>query len=364
LAGLAVVRDIRDAGRQGFESSEQAVAFESDLLAQFVFARASAGMVDSTIDADISTLESLRQWLGKPLWEMTASDADRYFGKAMRHHAASTKSGRAATIRLFFYFLEHRYKEEIYNLCGCVVECPLDEVNMPRSGGAAVAIRIPPSEGEIERLFAEWRAELATVRRFAPAARDYVVARLMAMIGLRINEARMLDLDDVHPQLGSHGKLHVRYGKGSRGSGPRSRLIPLIGGADAVMTWYVEEVRGAFDDEESWDRPGTALFPAERACVGGRSVRVSTENLRQRITAAATRHLPAWEGRITPHVLRHYCASSLYLAGMNLLAIQELLGHRWVATTMRYVHVHSSHVQDAWAEASQRMEARLRGGTS
>ena len=33
---------------------------------------------------------------------------------------------------------------------------------------------------------------------------------------------------------------------------------------------------------------------------------------------------------------------------MDLIAIQEALGHAWVATTMNYVHVHATHVEDAW----------------
>jgi integrase len=56
-----------------------------------------------------------------------------------------------------------------------------------------------------------------------------------------------------------------------------------------------------------------------------------------------SRHLPDWGDRLSPHVLRHYCASELYLHGMDLLAIQELLGHCWVATTMRYVNPRELH---------------------
>ena len=54
--------------------------------------------------------------------------------------------------------------------------------------------------------------------------------------------------------------------------------------------------------------------------------------------ALAERHLPAWAGKLTPHVLRHFCASQLYLAGMSLFAIQELLGHAWTGTTARYIN--------------------------
>jgi hypothetical protein len=38
----------------------------------------------------------------------------------------------------------------------------------------------------VARLFAGWRQELATCRKFAPAARNYAAARLMAEVGLRV----------------------------------------------------------------------------------------------------------------------------------------------------------------------------------
>jgi len=58
---------------------------------------------------------------------------------------------------------------------------------------------------------------------------------------------------------------------------------------------------------------------------------------------------------------RHFCASQLYLGGMDLLAIQETLGHSWVATTMAYVHVHATHVEDAWIAGQERAAMRLEG---
>lgn len=51
--------------------------------------------------------------------------------------------------------------------------------------------------------------------------------------------------------------------------------------------------------------------------------------------------------RAAPYVLRHFCASELYLNGLDLISIQEVLGHSWIATTMRYVHVHRTRVEDA-----------------
>jgi site-specific recombinase XerC len=55
------------------------------------------------------------------------------------------------------------------------------------------------------------------------------------------------------------------------------------------------------------------------------------------------------------------CASELYLGGMDLIAIQETLGHAWIATTMNYVHVHRTHVEDAWLAGQDRAAQRLKG---
>jgi site-specific recombinase XerD len=58
-------------------------------------------------------------------------------------------------------------------------------------------------------------------------------------------------------------------------------------------------------------------------------------------------------------VLRHFCASSLYARGLDVKAIQELLGHSWLSTTTRYIHVDAEHVERAWRVSNQRTMARL-----
>lgn len=42
---------------------------------------------------------------------------------------------------------------------------------------------------------------------------------------------------------------------------------------------------------------------------------------------ASPKHLPEWADALTPHVLRHYAASQLYQGGLDLISIQEVLGH-------------------------------------
>ena len=108
---------------------------------------------------------------------------------------------------------------------------------------------MPPLQAEIEALFSGWAQELATCRKFASSARNYAAARLMADVGLRVNEVRNLALDDVRWELGPFGKLHVRVGKGARGSGPRQRMVPLLNDAGRTLRWFIADVRGLFGDD-------------------------------------------------------------------------------------------------------------------
>jgi len=165
-------------------------------------------------------------------------------------------------LRTYFTFLELRYQTELHAMTGRAVTCPVDEMNRPR-GSKDAKLRIPPSEAEVTALFTGWAQELASCRKFAPSARNYTAARLMAEVGLRVNEARRLDLADVKWDLGRFGKLHVRHGKGSRGSGPRERMVPLINHAGRTLHWFIEDVWGQFGDDHT--RPCAPLFPSERA---------------------------------------------------------------------------------------------------
>jgi site-specific recombinase XerD len=102
------------------------------------------------------------------------------------------------------------------------------------------------------------------------------------------------------------------------------------------------------------------MLPSERRDrLSGTCRRAGADALRSGLADAVQRWLPSWQGRLTPHVLRHYCASSLYSRGMDLKAIQELLGHEWLSTTTRYIHVHDNHIEQAWVSANDRVTARL-----
>lgn len=95
---MAVVRDLREvwaaAGPEGIER------FEADVVAGFVLARAAAGLSDGTIRGDVSHLEQVRSWFGRPLWEMQPGDADAYFGTVLRAAAAGAGAGGEDVFRV------------------------------------------------------------------------------------------------------------------------------------------------------------------------------------------------------------------------------------------------------------------------
>ena len=111
---LAAVRDLRE--HRVPTNGEELPDFETDVLSGFVLARASAGLADITIRNDTNHLELIRDWFGRPLWEMQPADADAYFGKVLRDAKPSTRTGRAAALTVFFQFLELRHKVELHNL--------------------------------------------------------------------------------------------------------------------------------------------------------------------------------------------------------------------------------------------------------
>ncbi|MFI9630772.1 tyrosine-type recombinase/integrase [Streptomyces sp. NPDC052042] len=67
------------------------------------------------------------------------------------------------------------------------------------------------------------------------------------------------------------------------------------------------------------------------------------------------------DDRFTPHDLRRACATHHYEKGMDLLAVQQLLGHWHIASTMAYVRPSLTFVEDAWRRATSTAVTSLAG---
>ncbi|WP_234384771.1 hypothetical protein [Streptomyces sp. MMG1121] len=186
-----------------------------------------------------------------------------------------------------------------------------------------------------------------TCRKFGPAARNYAVARLAADLGQLINEARMLDLDDVRWELGQFGKLNVRHGKGSRRRGPKPRLVPLINIADRNLRWFIEDVWGHFDGYHT--RPGALLFPSERKNRDG-SLKASCTNHYRR---GLIKLLDVLEFRSSNHTHRPV------IEALALVARYAAAGNTTDYPLGETVPVHKAMAGD-WAEVVHRTDKRGR----
>jgi site-specific recombinase XerD len=338
---------------------EEVEDFEQELVDQYALAMVGAGTGDRQVANDRSTLFDFIAFLGRPVWTAAPADADGYLVHLRRERglARQTVQGKSVMLAKFFEFVIARYQGDILALTDVVVVQPIDEFNRPAKADYGAG-RVPPPDDDVGALFDAWRTSLPEARKFLPAARDYLAASLWRRAGLRITESVMLDIGDWRPDLGELGKLHVRYGKGSRGRGPKTRLVPGIDSVDSLLEWWLTDVRHQFGDD--WSDPSAPLLPSERRDPQtGACQRAGSDALRTGLATAVSKWLPTWQGRLTPHGLRHFCASSLYQRGVDLKAIQELLGHEWLSTTTRYIHVHANHIEQAWAQANERVSTRF-----
>jgi integrase/recombinase XerD len=166
----------------------------------------------------------------------------------------------------------------------------------------------------------EVQALLAAPGRDAVGLRDRALLETLYSTGLRRAELCGLDLYD----LDSASELvRVRQGKGRK-----DRYVPVGVHALEALRRYLHQARP--DLVASPKEP--ALFVAS---ITGRRLGRQTLNLIVRKHAAAA----GLGKRVTPHVLRHTCATHLLQGGADLRHVQAILGHASIATTQIYTRV-------------------------
>ena len=314
--------------------------FQAECVDAFVASWTARGFSPTTIDNDVGVLTRMLDALGRPAWEVAPPDVDRVVGElAASGRAVSTRRNYLQVFKGFHRFLQVRKAVEIEAAFGVRLVCPLDEFNSARHVGQdSPASDPPPTPQRISAFFDFLKARIGTARKYAPAARDYALFRTLYHAGLRVEEMVMLDRSDVHFGRGPFGKLHVRFGKGARTSGPRPRWVPMLDRLEVLLGWYDRDVRGRFPDT-------SVLFCDES---GGRLATGTVRNRLHHLMSVEARPRPEW---FSPHGLRRACATHNYERGMDLVAIQQMLGHWSVASTMRYVRPSETFIEDAYRQA-------------
>jgi integrase/recombinase XerC len=165
----------------------------------------------------------------------------------------------------------------------------------------------------------------------AAARRDRALLEIAYSSGLRLSELVGLNRGDVDLRA---GLLRVR------GKGRRERVVPAGETAlTAVRRYLAAGGRGE-------GRPDEPVFVNPRGRrLSGRTV----QNVVRRRLADVAGGLG-----VTPHALRHSFASHLLDRGADLRAIQELLGHRSLASTQVYTHVTRARLRKAYEQAHPR----------
>jgi integrase/recombinase XerC len=164
------------------------------------------------------------------------------------------------------------------------------------------------------------------------AARDVAILETIYSCGLRISELCGLRAEDVDER-----EQLVRV----RGKGKKERQVPVGEAALRVIRRY-------------WEAAGfmpLAAEPVFRARADSpKPVTAQTvqKNLKRYLAAAGL------DPAITPHKLRHSFATHLLDAGADLRSVQELLGHRHLATTQVYTHVSTERLKKAYESAHPR----------
>jgi len=163
--------------------------------------------------------------------------------------------------------------------------------------------------------------------------RDQAIFELLYSAGLRVSECATLDLSPGLDELES-GWVRV-WGKGQK-----QRLAPVGSKAlQAINAWLSIREQYANGDEQ-------AVFVNQR---GGRfGVRSIQNSLDKRTLKAG---LPT---KMSPHRLRHACATHVLESSGDLRAVQEILGHANLSTTQIYTKLDLQHLAQVYDQAHPR----------
>ena len=193
---------------------------------------------------------------------------------------------------------------------------------------AVKAPRQPQTEPETFSVEEERRIMAA-----ARSPRDRLLIELLMRTGLRLEEVCNLTVDDVVE--GPEGAwLRVRHGKGAK-----DRVVPL----DTGRVRLSKKLRDYIRHERPTAAGSAALFLTRRSRDG------VYEPLSRRAVQLMMRRISKDTGiRVHPHKFRHSFATRALAAGVDVMALQRVLGHTSLAMVSRYVHYQKADLIEAW----------------
>ncbi|MHC4922686.1 MAG: site-specific tyrosine recombinase/integron integrase, partial [Planctomycetota bacterium] len=220
--------------------------------------------------------------------------------------ARSSVARKLAAVRSMFKWL-HR-EEWLENDPASTLRTPKKERQLPAF----------LSRQEVERLLTAPVGERMAHRR------DRAILETLYSSGVRVSELVQMDEHDLDLRAGVARVM---------GKGKRERLAGLGSHCvDALKTYLRSKRRHKVARRES------ALF------VNKHGTRLSTRGV-QRIVAKYLA-IAGLDPSISPHKLRHSFATHLLDAGADLRSVQELLGHKNLASTQVYTHVTASRLRE------------------
>ncbi len=286
------------------------------------------GRAPATIRAYRRDLSEWARYLadrGRPTAEATEGDVTEYLHDLRDVGLATTSLVRAlSAIRGLYRFL---VADDVVTAdCTADVEVPRVPRGVPKA--------LP--ETDVERL-------IDAVQGSGPKARrDRAVLELLYGTGMRVSELVGLSLAD----LDLDAALIRAFGKGSK-----ERLVPIGRLADeALRAWLAPDGRGRFEPER-WRRRGDQ----EAAFLNARGGRLTRQGAWLVLKGYADQ--VGLGNRVSPHVLRHSCATHMLDHGADIRTVQELLGHASISTTQLYTLVSTERLFEVYRAAHPR--ARL-----
>lgn len=239
---------------------------------------------------------------------------------ADRGYARTTLARRASTIRTWTAFLADRGM--VSRDVGSLLQSPTPGRHLPR------VLRVD-----------EVTALLEAPDGSTPAGRrDRALLELLYAAAARVGEVCTLDLADLDLD-----QRQVRLD----GKGGAQRIVPLGLPAIDALRLYLAAGRPAL--------ASTDVPTSDAVFLGARGGRLGTRDARTIVGRAAT---AAGVGHVTPHTLRHTAATHLLEGGADVRQVQEVLGHRSLATTQRYTHLSRGQLREVHASAHPRARSR------